>query len=96
MIAKKSTKKKFVKVLLNVAPGGSYQLSVGDRVTLRWSYGGCKKSVVRRITEICADSSCGSGARASVDGGPKCPTCKRYEAPEITNVCASYFVPVKK
>jgi hypothetical protein len=67
-------------------------LQAGNRVTTAFHSGSCE--VVRTITEIKPDRMCGSGFRASADGGGKCPTCHRELAIPVFGVDAAWFVPL--
>jgi hypothetical protein len=65
---------------------------VGDLVTSDFYRDNAK--LVRKITSVRRDESCGSGWRASADGGEICPHCGRSEKP-IHAVDSPWFVPVK-
>ena len=89
-----------MRVLVN-APGSdghdrygkdTYALSVGDKVTSSFN-GGDDAGVIRKIHTIKKDPSCGSGARATADGGEPCPHCGRT-CRSIIDVDASWFKPI--
>lgn len=67
---------------------------VGDLVTS--DYDRPRRHVVRTITRIEADSSCGSKFRAYADGGECCPTCKRAEARPTIGLDSAWFEKVDK
>lgn len=49
--------------------------------------------VVRTLTAIAPDETCGSGFRASADGGDPCPHCHRPSGTPINGVDAAWFRP---
>lgn len=56
-------------------------LKIGDKVTSDFYLEESK--VIRTLTCIKKDSSCGSGYRASADAGEKCPCCGKFEGKPI-------------
>lgn len=70
------------------------ELKVGDLVTTDWLVD--KEDIVRKITTIYTDNQCGSGFRASADGGEPCKTCHRPLSNPVENVDANWFKQLEK
>lgn len=70
------------------------ELKVDQLVTTDFTFAFSK--VVRRITDIQADSNYGSGFRATADGGKPCECCGHRPTIAIANVDAAWFIPVNQ
>jgi predicted RNA-binding Zn-ribbon protein involved in translation (DUF1610 family) len=62
---------------------------VGDRVTSAYHSG--DEKIIRKITQITRDTSCGSGWRVSSDWGEPCPTCGRGLTRNISGADSAWF-----
>jgi len=68
-------------------------LKLGDKVTT--DYFPDKSDVVRKITSINYDNTCGSGVRIVANGGEVCKLCGHIPSGVTPAIDGAWFIPVK-